>query len=369
MIPLKIGILGTRGIPNHYGGFEQFAEKLSEGLAGKGYQVSVYSSHKHPYQSNQWKGGIEIIHCYDPEYLIGTAGQFIYDYNCVRDAHKRKFDILLVLGYTSSSVWGWLYPQSSIIITNMDGLEWKRSKYSSLVQRFLRYAEKLAVKFSDQHIADSIPIKEYLLEKYAITPEYISYGATIPLRSDENILEKYAVTKENFFLVIARMEPENHIETILDGLCRNKLNKKVLVVGSTKNAYGKKMRSKFGNYPLIIFAEAIYDLTVLDSLRKYCLLYFHGHSVGGTNPSLLEAMACGALICAHDNPFNRAVLQEDAFYFYSDEDVLDSVASSVKNDDCMKMIERNLQKIRDHHNWQKIIDAYEHLFIQSYQTK
>ena len=365
MIPLKIGILGTRGIPNHYGGFEQFAAKLSEGLALKGHKVSVYSSHKHPYQSDNWKC-VKIIHCYDPEYLIGATGQFMYDLNCIRDSRKRKFDILLVLGYTSSSVWGWLYPKNSIIITNMDGLEWKRSKYSTWVQRFLKYAEKLAVRFSDQYVADSIPIKEYLAEKYNIDAAYISYGAIIPFQPSEGLLEKYGVTKGNYFLLIARMEPENHIEAILDGLCRN--DKKVLVVGNTQNAFGRKMKAKFSAYPLIVFTEAIYDIAVLDSLRAFCLLYFHGHSVGGTNPSLLEAMASGALICAHDNPFNRAVLQEDAFYFYSDEEVLEMVNHRITEDKKKQMIEHNLQKIREYHNWEKIIGSYEQLFFQSYQS-
>ena len=365
MIPLKIGILGTRGIPNHYGGFEQFAEKLSEGLVLRGDEVSVYSSHKHPYHSDEWKG-VQIIHCYDPEYLIGTASQFLYDLNCIRDSRKRKFDILLVLGYTSSSVWGWLYPKNTIVITNMDGLEWKRSKYSAWVQRFLQYAEKLAVRFSDQYVADSIPIKKYLDEKYRIDAAYISYGAVIPLQPSENLLEKYGVTRGDYFLLIARMEPENHIETILDGLCRN--DQKVLVVGNTQNAFGRKMKAKFSAYPLIVFTEAIYDTAELDSLRAFCSVYFHGHSVGGTNPSLLEAMAGGALICAHDNPFNRAVLQEDAFYFYSHEDVSSVAGNKISEDKKKQMIERNLQKIREQHSWEMIIGSYEQLFFQSYQS-
>ena len=364
---LRIGILSTRGIPNRYGGFEQFASYLSQGLVMNGHEVCVYNSHQHPYKENNWNG-VKIIRCYDPENWMGTAGQFIYDLNCIIDARKRKFDILLVLGYTSSSVWSWLYPKKSIIITNMDGLEWKRSKYAAPVQRFLQYAEKLAARWSDKHVADSIPIKEYLTEKYSINAEYISYGATLPERTDETILEQYGLIKNEYYLIMARMEPENHIETILDGLATNRKQRQVLVIGNTKNTYGKKMTGKFSEHQQIIFAGAVYDHIALDTLRTYCKIYFHGHSVGGTNPSLLEAMACGAMICAQDNAFNRAVLQDDAFYFYSYEDVLEIANTDVDETNRTRMIERSRQKILDHHSWDKIIGAYEQFFIQSYLT-
>src|SRR3982750_1944781 len=119
---MNIAIIGTRGIPNRYGGFEQLAEMLSVGLLQKGHSVTVYNSHKHPYQQKEWSG-VKIIHCYDAEHILGTAGQFIYDLNCIRNAGKENFDVLLFLGYTSSSVWGRLFPKGSIIISNMDGLE------------------------------------------------------------------------------------------------------------------------------------------------------------------------------------------------------------------------------------------------------
>ena len=150
----RIAILGTRGIPNHYGGFEQLTEHLAPGLVKAGHEVTVYNSHNHPYQGKEWQG-VEIRHCYDPEYWMGSAGQFIYDLNCLIDARKRNFDVILQLGYTSSSIWGLLFPRSAMIIYNLDGLEWQRTKYSKLTRRFLLYAEKLAVKFSDFCIADS----------------------------------------------------------------------------------------------------------------------------------------------------------------------------------------------------------------------
>ena len=119
---MKIAIIGTRGIPNYYGGFEQFAQYLAKGLTQKGFEVTVYNSHTHPYQKKTWNG-VNIVHCKDLEYKMGTAGQFIYDLNCILDARKKQYDVILQLGYTSNSVWGWLLPKKTIVTTNMDGLE------------------------------------------------------------------------------------------------------------------------------------------------------------------------------------------------------------------------------------------------------
>ena len=122
---MRVGILGTRGIPNTYGGFEQFAQYLALGLIARGHEVFVYNSSDHPYTDSQWNG-VQIIHRRDWESAIGTAGQFLYDYNCFRDASRRNYDILLQLGYTSSSIWHGIWPRDAVNVVNMDGLEWKR---------------------------------------------------------------------------------------------------------------------------------------------------------------------------------------------------------------------------------------------------
>jgi hypothetical protein len=213
---MKIAIIGTRGIPNNYGGFEQFAEYLSVGLVNRGHEVFVYNSHNHPYKKNIWNG-VNIIHCYDPEYLIGTPGQFIYDLNCIVSCRKYDVDIILQLGYTSSSIWNRMMPKKSILVTNMDGIEWKRSKFSPKVQRFLKYAEGLAVKYSNYFVSDSIGIQQYLEKEYKVESTYIAYGAELMSDPDLDILKEYNLKKYNYDIVIARMEPENNIEIIIEG--------------------------------------------------------------------------------------------------------------------------------------------------------
>jgi glycosyltransferase involved in cell wall biosynthesis len=362
---LRIAILGTRGIPNYYGGFEHISEYVSEGLVKRGHSVTVYNSHNHPYKDNNWNG-VEIVHCYDPEYLVGAAGQFVYDFNCVLDARKRNFDVVLIMGYTSSSVWGKLYPAKSAIITNMDGLEWKRSKYSKKVQEFLKYAEKLAVKYSQFYISDSLVIKSYLGEKYNINSKYIPYGADLFSEEEREQVDNSDALKEDYFLLMARMEPENNIETILEGFSNSSSHRKFKVLGNTGNRFGKFITHKFKNDERIEFKGTIFDTGKVRALQNNSYLYFHGHSVGGTNPSLLEAMASEALIAAHNNPFNKSVLHTDAFYFSNANEVRNIVETVQRKETEKVMVSNNLYKIKYQFNWKKIIDQYEEFILECY---
>jgi glycosyltransferase involved in cell wall biosynthesis len=357
---MKIAILGTRGIPNHYGGFEQFAEFFSVYLAENKQDVYVYNSHNHPYQEKKFKG-VNILHQYDPEFKIGTAGQFIYDLNCILDARKQNFDIILQLGYTSSSVWYKLLPKKPLIITNMDGLEWKRTKYAKPVQKALQFAEELAVKSSNYLVSDSIGIQKYIQEKYKKTSTYIAYGAHQFKNPNATILKNYAVEIENYNLIIARLEPENNIETILDGIVLSNDKKPFLVIGNHQTKFGNYLKEKFKNYQSIKFVGAVYNHEHLDNLRWFSNFYFHGHSVGGTNPSLLEAMASKTLIIAHKNDFNKAILGENAYYFSNAEEVK-ILTLKIKKNDNLHLIQNNFDAIESEFNWDKINDKYLQLF-------
>lgn len=360
---LNIAILGTRGIPNNYGGFEHIAGRLAKGLVENGHHVTVYNSSRHPYQKKEWNG-VRIIHCFDPEYLIGVAGQFIYDLNCIIDSRKRNYDIILMLGYTSSSVWGKLYPKKPIIITNMDGLEWKRTKFSKPVRDFLKYAEKLAINSSRFHVADSPVIKEYLDNKYGIKSKYIAYGADLYPEYNEHDLVPYGLKRNQYFLLMARMEPENNIEMILDGFCSSTSKLTFIVIGNTGNGFGKYLVEKYKEEKRIIFLGPIFNERKVQSLAAYCSLYFHGHSVGGTNPSLLDAMAVKAPLAAHGNPFNKSILKENALFFESVSDVSYIINSGKYADEVH--ISNNYETIVNEFAWNSIILQYERFFMECY---
>jgi len=356
---MKIGIIGTRGIPNHYGGFEQFAESLSLFLTTKKHQVYVYNSSNHQYQKSTYKG-VQIIHCYDPEKRIGTIGQFIYDFNCILHSRKMNYDIILQLGYTSSSIWSFLFPKKPIIITNMDGMEWKRSKYSSLTKKFLKFAEKLAINNSSFLISDSLGIKNYIQKKYNKESKFIAYGGAVFDTPNVDCIKKYDVNEFEYNMLIARLVPENNIHIILEGITKSTIETKLLIVGDYDTTkYSKKLYHKYKNNRQIQFLGGIYDIDILNNLRYFSNLYFHGHSVGGTNPSLIEAMASNALIIAHNNEYNKYILEDDAYYFKNSNEI-QMLAESIHINQPQEKIklDKNLEKINSFYNYDNINQLY-----------
>jgi glycosyltransferase involved in cell wall biosynthesis len=228
----------------------------------------------------------------------------------------------------------------------------------------LKYAEKLAIKYSDHLISDSEIISEYLGKTRNVSSDFISYGAEVFSMADDSVPAAYGVSPNKYLMLVARMEPENNIETILDGYAESQTEKPILVVGKTENKFSHYLLKKFGSIRKVIFTGGIYDTPKLHSLRAFSSLYFHGHSAGGTNPSLLEAMASGALIAAHDNRFNKAVLGEDAIYFQNENCIKELVTRFQRNGVHEKMIKNNQEKIRVHYRWEEIVDRYENLFLK-----
>jgi len=227
------------------------------------------------------------------------------------------------------------------------------------------YAEKLAVKYSDFYIADSPVIQSYFRDKYGIESEYIAYGAELFGPASAAVLGEYGVRAGEYFLLMARMEPENNIEMILDGYAKSRTDMPILVVGDTVNKFSKHLREKFGTDNRVLFTGGIYDNWKTHCLKSFCRLYFHGHSTGGTNPSLLEAMASEAMIAAHDNVFNRQVLEEHALYFAGAEDITGLVDHLPTGLDAADMKRHNLEKIVQKFSWPDIIEKYERFILYS----
>jgi len=366
---LRIGIIGTRGIPNEYGGFEQFAEIFGKLMSERGHEITVYCSSAHSFREKSYHN-IQLIHCYDLEPSLGTAGQFVYDLNCILDSRKRNFDIILQLGYTSSSVWTWLFPRTALLVTNMDGLEWKRTKYSNPVQWFLRHAEGWAAKYSDHLIADSEAIAAYLHKVYRKPSAYLPYGAKLfhPQPQDVKQLTTLELEARQYDLMVARFEPENHVATILDSYAT--CGKKLVAVGDhTRTGFGRKLFSIFRHHKNILFTGGIFNMQLLNILRYHSRLYLHGHSVGGTNPSLLEAMAANALIAAHGNDFNKSVLKEHAFYFQDEQQLMSIISQTIDKANYRSWLDANTKAIKETYNWETIVAEYERLFYEWLSAK
>jgi glycosyltransferase involved in cell wall biosynthesis len=219
-------------------------------------------------------------------------------------------------------------------------------------------------------------IHDYYKEKYGKDSKFLAYGADIHDDYDSSLLKEFNLAPNEYYLLVARLEPENNIVMAIEGYLASKEKGKrpLIIVGKTNTPHGKELVLKYGNEPSIRFVGGIYDFKKLNSIRKFSYVYFHGHSVGGTNPSLLEAMASDCFIFAHDNIFNRAVLKENSYYYSNSQDVanllnrVDEIAESDKD----KFIAANLDEIRTNYSWEHLVDEHEKYFywiLEEHQKK
>jgi len=302
------------------------------------------------------------------------VGSFFYDFLSFRDALKRERpDIIYVAGYTSivpAYIWyNGKNIEKPIIMTNMDGLEYKRTKYNEWVRAFLVMEERIAMRHSRYLISDNVGIQDYYKSRYHRESTFLAYGADIPQSYDELYLSELGLEVNGYFLLVARMEPENNIAMAIEGYLASKWHRKkpLIIVGKPDTPYGKSLLARYGTDLTVRFIGGVYDIEKLNSLRYFSFAYFHGHSVGGTNPSLLEAMACRCFILAHDNVFNKAVLGTNAYY-YADEQGVVSILNVID-----EIIDRkkemftagNIKVIRDRYSWEQLTDAYEEFFEYS----
>ena len=359
MINKRLAILGIRGIPARYGGFETFAEEISVRLVKRGGDVTVFCDTTDAGKS-EYKG---VKLRYVRSFKLGPLTTIIHDLRCILDA-LNGYDIIYMLGYGAGPFF-WI-PRlfKRPIWVNMDGLEWKRSKWPWYGRLYLKISEWFAVKFASLLIADAEGIKDYLTSKYgkAINCHTIPYGAeVVVIPPDSHLIKNFELEPFEYYLVVCRLEPENHVKEIIEGFQASDTNKKLIIVGDhrTNTAYSKEILKTDDSR--IRFIGTIFDKELLKAVRYYSFAYFHGHCVGGTNPSLLEALSCGNIVVAHDNVFNREVAGEVGLYFRSSDEIptlveaVESMDESEKSDLSIKAREQ----IRNNYAWEIVVDMYQ----------
>jgi glycosyltransferase involved in cell wall biosynthesis len=313
---MRIAILGTVGVPCRYGGFETLAENLV--LYGQKYSVNdhvitVYCS------SQAYEEQAEKFHGAYLRYLNLNANgvqSVPYDILSALDAVLRRNDTLLFLGVSGAIIIPFLRIFTKVkIVINVDGIEWKRKKWRGLARLFLRWSEFIAVKFSHEVIADNAGIADYLLRRYGRNAEIIAYGGDHACPGDLNFIESLELP-EDYALALCRIEPENNVHIILEAFEKSSVN--LVFVGNWQNSdYGKNLLSRYKDVPNLLLLDPIYDTGKLMQVRHRAMLYVHGHSAGGTNPSLVETMHFGLPVFAFDCVFNRYTTEEKALYFGS----------------------------------------------------
>jgi len=280
-------------------------------------------------------------------------------------------DILLILGVSGGVILPLIKLISNkLIIINIDGLEWKRNKWGKVATWFLKLSEKFAVKYADVVIADNPVIQNYIQDKYGKSSRLIAYGAdhTGYVALTENNIKEYPYIKDKYAFKVCRIVPENNLQLILKAFSTHRKLNLVIVGNWSVSSYSQKLRAEFENVPNIFLLNPIYDQVKLNRLRSNCYAYIHGHSAGGTNPSLVEAMYLGLPVLAYDVNFNRKTTKNQALYF-EDEVSLCRLLEEFDQEQ-LNMVGESMHNIASkNYIWKKIADKYAAVINNSYETE
>ncbi|WP_243384736.1 DUF1972 domain-containing protein [Geothrix alkalitolerans] len=361
--PIRIGILGTQGIPARYGGFETFAEELATRWAeDETFEITVVCPGPRRPDQPESLGRVRLD--YVPEPKVGPFTNVAFDLRCLWD-HRRSFDILYMLGY--GAAFGCALPRlwGTKVWINMDGLEWKRSKWPLPIRGYLKVMERISTWSASRLIADAEAIRQYYLDTYGegLDCTFIPYGAH-PIDSDAHPADLLPEGLESggYHLVVARLEPENQVVEIVEGYLRSDAPHPLVVVGGIQNPNAYVQRLLALGSDRVRFLGGVYDKPRLAALRCHARSYFHGHTVGGTNPSLLEAISAGQPIIAHDNPFNREVAGTLATFFDDSKSIQRILDDETYLPGSMASFRRACQAhLEAHYTWAGVAEAYKTL--------
>ncbi|SRR6266478_754099 len=354
---MRLAILGARGIPARYGGFETFAEQLAVRLVERGHEVTVFCEAGEG-ASQEYKG-VKLRHVRARNF--GPLTTVIYDAACLWQARSR-FDVVYMLGYGSSALCWLPRMWGSQVLINMDGLEWARGKWGAVARWYFRWAEAIAMWTPDRIIADAAAIKANLQSRYRKLPpcDVIPYGCEIVSEARTEELKSFGLEAGSYYLVVCRFEPENHVKEIIEGFLKSETKARLVLVGDhTAKSTCVQTLARYKSERRLLFTGPVYDAPKIHALRYFSRGYLHGHSVGGTNPSLLEAMGCGNMVIANDNPFNREVLGGAGLFFSTPDEVgacIDSVDSG--GVDTVGMKANAVERVKQFYTWDRITDYY-----------
>lgn len=363
----KIAIIGTVGIPAKYGGFETLADHLVTQL-GSIYDFTVYCSQKKYAKEERmetFKGAK--LH-YIPLKANGIQS-IIYDALSILHAVK-KHEILLILGVAGAFILPFVrWFTTKKIIISIDGIEWKRDKWSPLAKYYLWWAENIAVRFSHIDISDNESIQDYTAMRYQTLSRVIEYGANHVMNVIPTVDDylKYPFLNEKYAVKVCRIEPENKVEWVLEAF-RTFEKMKLVIVGNWNNSnYGKALKTTYSTVPNLLLLDPIYDQRTIDLIRGNAHLYVHGHSAGGTNPSLVEAMYLGLPILAYGVSYNRTTTENNALYFDSEVELLEKLHTL--NEAKLLELKQHMKNIAlRRYTWEIIAKQYDLLFHEVINT-
>ena len=357
-----VRILGTHGVPANYGGFETAAEKVGLHLLARGWRVVIYCQveGRGPITYDEWQG-IERVNV--PVDLPGWRGTSLFDLKCVRHAGRYR-DLNLVFGYNTGIFNIWQRLKRIPMVINMDGIEWSRSRWGFTRQAILYINERFSALFGNHLIADHPEIEKYLwtrAPKRKVT--MIAYGADEVLDADDGPVRALGLEPGGYLTLICRPIPENSILELVEGFSRRPRGIKLALLGNYRPAEDEYHRAVVdAASDEVVFLGAIFDPDVVQPLRFHSAMYLHGHTVGGTNPSLVEALGAGNPVLAHDNAYNRWTAGPDQAYFTTAADVAARLDSALGAQGRLtEMSSAARRRYRAGLTWDQVGEQYRHL--------
>lgn len=352
-------MIGTRGVPARYGGFETAVEEIGSRLAGRGHELVVYC--RGGDRSPQYRGMQRVRLPAVPHRTLETLS-----HTAVSACHllTHRTDVAILFNAANAPLLPLVRAARIPVAVHVDGLEWRRTKWGPNGRRYYLAAERLAVRWADELIADARGIQDHYRTRYGAQSRFLAYGAPLVAAPDPAKLAAVGLVPGGYHLVVARMEPENHVGVIVHGYLARPAGLPLVVVGSVPYpaAHEAEIRRLAATDERVRMLGSVWDQDLLDSLYAGAASYLHGHSVGGTNPSLLRAMGAGAPVIAWDVNFNREVLGDTGTFFSSPETVGDLVLAVEQ--DRAAAVRRGLagrERATTRYSWDEIALGYEQL--------
>jgi glycosyltransferase involved in cell wall biosynthesis len=357
---MKLAILGTRGIPANYGGFETFAEELSTRLAARGHDVTVYcrsNNIRHPHPI--YRGvKLAILPTIGTKHLDTVAHTFI----SVLHAVRARFDCVLMCNAANAIFCVVPRATGTPAALNVDGIERLRKKWGKMARAYYRVSERLATIIPNVIVSDAKVIRDYYAKEYAAPTVMIAYGAPSERVETTAVLERLGVRSREYLLYVSRLEPENNAHVVIDAFEKTQGNKSLLIVGDAPYATKYIERLKSTRDPRIRFPGAIYGEGYRE-LQSHAYAYIQATEVGGTHPALIEAMGAGNCVIAKDTPENREVMADSGLFFTDSETLRNKIEQTLADLPLVERLRLSAQnRVKEHYSWDAVTDAYEKLF-------